>query len=169
MIRKSVLRGSGLFDLAFDRGQRADADLGMRIYLAGACMLLDPEIAVLHHHAPRGGLRVHKARVITYASSRQRLMHRHLPSVSEVYLRRRYFTPRQEWESLWQRAVGTLSSRGSRWRRALKLAIGLVLVPSTLWQMRRRCRQATAMLEKYPSIPRFVDSQVNSPECEAIQ
>ena len=30
MIRKSALAGSGLFDLAYDRGARADADLGMR-------------------------------------------------------------------------------------------------------------------------------------------
>ena len=36
LIRKDALRRSGLFDLAYDRGQRADGDLGMRVYLAGA-------------------------------------------------------------------------------------------------------------------------------------
>ena len=61
MLRKSALRLSGLFDLAYEHGPRADGDLGMRLYLSGARMLLDPEIRVLHHHAPSGGLRTHKA------------------------------------------------------------------------------------------------------------
>jgi glycosyltransferase involved in cell wall biosynthesis len=171
MIRRSTLEKSGLFDLAYDRGQRADADLGMRIYLSGACMLLDPGIAVLHHHAPRGGLRVHKARVITYASSRQRLAHRHLPSVSEIYLARRYFTPRQARESLWHRALGTLSVRGPRWKKALKCVLGLAIMPSTLWHIWRRCRRAAEMLEKYPSIPILGEtkSDANALEYQTIK
>jgi len=55
MVRKSVLEKSGLFDLAYDHGQRADHDLGMRLYMAGEMLVLNPEIQVLHHHAPMGG------------------------------------------------------------------------------------------------------------------
>src|SRR5262249_10423625 len=67
LARVSALTGSGLFDLAYERGARADGDLGMRLYLSGAFMVLDPEISVLHHHAPSGGLRTHRARVVTRA------------------------------------------------------------------------------------------------------
>ena len=85
LARRGVLERSGLFDLAYDHGARADGDLGMRAYLSGAVMLLAPEISVLHHHAPRGGLRTHGARVVTYAGSRRRITLRHLPEVTEIY------------------------------------------------------------------------------------
>ena len=152
MIRREVLRHSGLFDLAYDRGQRADGDLGMRIYLSGALMILHPEISVLHHHAPSGGLRAHKARKITYASSRQRIFQRHLPSVSEIYLVRRYFTPRQLREALWLRVFGTFRVRGSRLRKAAKMLVAFFLLPDTCWRIVRRSRRAAAMLERFPQI-----------------
>ena len=153
LIRKRVLLRSGLFDLAYERRQRADGDLGMRVYLSGAFMVLNPEISVLHHHAPRGGLRTHRARVVTYSSSRSRLFHRHLPSTSEIYLDRRYFTSRQVVEGLWSRALGTLSVRGSYAKKLLKVLVGLISAPHTLWQIRRRYRQATDLLQRYPQIP----------------
>ena len=46
MIRKSLLQDSGLFDLAYDRGQRADHDLGMRLYLNGAFMVRTPQFVL---------------------------------------------------------------------------------------------------------------------------
>ncbi|HVO72020.1 MAG TPA: glycosyltransferase family A protein, partial [Aggregatilineaceae bacterium] len=124
LIRREILDKSGLFDLAYEKMSRADGDLGMRLYLSGAFMLLSPEISVLHHHAPRGGLRKHKARVVTYASSRHSLVQRQLPSVSEIYLAMRYFTPRQVRESLWINAFSTLSARGSKGYRLLKAMMG---------------------------------------------
>jgi hypothetical protein len=68
LIAKDVLARSGLFDLG--HRARAPADLGMRLYLSGCLMVLNPEIKALHHHAPSGGRRTHGAR-ITYASSRK--------------------------------------------------------------------------------------------------
>jgi hypothetical protein len=150
---REVIERSGMFDLAYDHGARADGDLGMRIYLAGAVMMLDPHIDVLHHHAPRGGLRAHGARRITYASSRRHLTHRQLPEVTELYRTLRYFTPRQLRESLWQSAFGTLSAHGSRSRRALKFIVGLTALPGTIWQIRRRLAAARAMCSRYPEIP----------------
>ncbi len=155
LIRKDVLYRSGLFDLAYERGQRADGDLGMRVYLSGALMVLNPNIRILHHHAPRGGLRVHKARVITYASSRKYITHRHLPSVTEIYLAKRYFKPRQVREELWLRALGTLSLRGPWWKRLLKIILGTLLLPDTWWKIRDRYFLATEMLKKFPQIPVF--------------
>lgn len=152
LIRKDVLTRSGLFDLAYDRGQRADGDLGMRVYLSGALMVLNADIHVLHHHAPAGGLRTHRARVITYASSRRSLWQRHLPSVTEIYLGHRYFAPQHVREMLWLRAFGTLSARGSRLRRAAKLIVGLLLLPDTWRQISIRAREAATMSEAYPQI-----------------
>ena len=153
LIHRRVLESAGLFDLAYDRGARADADMGMRIYLHGGYMILNPEISVLHHHAPAGGLRAHKARAITYASSRQSLIQRHLPSKTEIYLAKRYFTPRQVRESLWQRVLGTFSLRGPWWRRGLKILISFLLLPHTWWQIKVLERQADQMLQVYPQIP----------------
>jgi glycosyltransferase involved in cell wall biosynthesis len=148
----SALQGSGLFDLAYERGARADGDLGMRLYLSGAFMVLDPEISVLHHHAPSGGLRTHKARVVTRASSRARLGQRHLPSVTEVYLAKRYFNARQVRESLWHRALGTLRGDGSMTWRLAKMAVGIVLLPDTVLRIRKTAAAADAMLAKFPQI-----------------
>jgi len=152
LARITALAGSGLFDLAYERGARADGDLGMRLYLSGAFMVLDPGISVLHHHAPSGGLRTHKARVITRASSRARLTQRHLPAVTEIYLAKRYFTPRQVREALWHRALGTLRGDGSAARRLAKLVVGAALLPDTFLRIRRTARRAEAMLAEFPQI-----------------
>jgi Glycosyl transferase family 2 len=155
MIHNSVLQQSGLFDLAYERGQRADGDLGMRIYLSGALMVLNPEIQIYHHHAPQGGLRAHKARKITYASSRNNLLVRHLPSVTEVYLAQRYFPPEILKEMLWLRAVGTFRCKGNIFKKALKSIIAGVLLPDTVWKMKKTVAKAKALHNQFPQIPRF--------------
>jgi glycosyltransferase involved in cell wall biosynthesis len=155
LVRREVLKRSGLFDLAYDRMSRADGDLGMRIYLSGAFMVYNPGISVLHHHAPRGGLRTHKARVITYASSRSHLLHRHLPSISESYLEMRYFSIRQQREAQWMRVFGTFAAHGKMYRKLLKVMIGLVLLPDTLLRIRKAYRQAMLMLDKFPQISKL--------------
>ncbi|MGQ9699013.1 MAG: glycosyltransferase family 2 protein, partial [Armatimonadota bacterium] len=153
LVHRDVLAKSGLFDLAYDRGQRADGDLGMRVYLSGEAMVLNPEAWVLHHHAPSGGLRKHKARIVTYASSRKRLTHRNLASVWDIYLAKRYFTHDQVIEMLWLDVLGTFSVRGNRLRKLLKVLIGLACLPHTLVVLRKRSAQADRMLTEYPQIP----------------
>lgn len=153
MIRSELLQRTGLFDLAYDRGSRADGDLGMRAYLSGAVMILNPEISVFHHHAPMGGLRTHKARKITYASSRKSLLERHLPGSTELYLWRRYFNQRQLIEESWMRVLGTLAVRGGVLRRLAKAVIGLAMLPHTCWRIRQSHAAATGMLKIHPSIP----------------
>ncbi len=156
-IKKTVLNSSGLFDLAYDKGQRADRDLGIRIYLSGALMVLNSDISVIHHHAPTGGLREHKARVITYASSRRRLFKRHLPTVSEVYLAKRYYTDVQVREMLWLRVFGTFACHGTPVRKVMKIFVSALLFPHTLYVSVIRCRTADEQLGKYPIIPMLSD------------
>ncbi len=153
LVRREALVHSGLFDLAYDRGQRADADLGMRLSQSGALRVLDGSISAFHHHAPRGGLRVHKARAITYGSSRVKLWHRHVPTVSDLYLSRRYFSDRQVREAMWMAALGTLAGRGSRGFRLVKSLVGLALMPSTVLKISRNDRLARLMFKSYPQIP----------------
>jgi len=156
MVRKSVLEKSGLFDLAYDHGQRADHDLGMRLYMAGEMLVLNPEIQVLHHHAPMGGLREHKARVDTRAESRQEISKYNLPSVSDIYLVKRYYSKRQVKEKLWISVLSTFSLKGSLWKRLIKAFLGFVILPYTVWAINRRARFADEMLEKFPQIPRLL-------------
>ncbi len=145
MIRKKVLERSGLFDLAFNRKQRADGDLGVRVYLSGAQMILNPDISVLHHHASEGGLRQHKARVITYAASRQSLWKRQLPSDSEIYLGLKYFSESQVREFLWLKVLGTFSVRGGRIKKILKIVFALASLPWILVEIKKRVLSAREM------------------------
>ncbi|MEM8997367.1 MAG: glycosyltransferase [Acidobacteriota bacterium] len=160
-LRRDALRGSGLFDLAFDHGARADADLGTRLYLSGALLRLSPSVSVLHHKAPAGGLRQHKARVATYAASRRSFV-RHLPSVTEFYLALRYGGEVAAREVGWQRALGTLKARGPRGRRLAKLAWGMLLLPDTALRIVARARRARRLLVDYPQIPRLPTSPLDT-------
>ncbi len=157
MINRKVLYISGMFDLAYDHGQRADHDLGMRIYLAGEKMVLNPEIKVIHHHAPSGGLREHKARVITYASSRQSYTQRHLLSVSDVYLAMRYFSRRQVDELIWLSVLGSFSRKGSVLQITLKVITSLFLLPHSIYILARNKKLAEKMLKHFPQIPKLDD------------
>jgi hypothetical protein len=75
--------------------------------------------------------------------------------VTEIYLAKRYFTPRQVREALWHRAVGTLRGDGSLAFRLAKAAFATLMLPDTLRQIRRREAQADAMLRDFPQIPPY--------------
>ena len=162
LIRKEILKDSGLFDLAYDRRERADGDLGMRVYLSGRLMMFNPNILIKHDHAETGGLREHGARKITYAASRQSLFIRHLPSVSEIYLGLRYFKSNQVREFLWIKAFGTLSVRGNIIKKGIKFLVGIILLPDTLFRIRHRQSLARQMLREFPKIPKFENQVVSS-------
>jgi glycosyltransferase involved in cell wall biosynthesis len=164
MMRREILRRSGLLDLAYNHRPRADGDLGMRIYLTGACMVLNPAISVLHHHAPAGGLRKHKARTVTYAMSRTSLFHRALAGASEIYLAGRYWPRRHAREMLWQSVLGTFSLRGNRLRRLAKMVVSGALLPLTMWELRSKMATAKEMTRQFPQIPMLEpapDSSIN--------
>jgi glycosyltransferase involved in cell wall biosynthesis len=155
LLRTAALAESGLFDLAFERGERADHDLGTRLYLAGARLGLNPAAAVIHLHSPRGGLRAHKARVVTRSASRASLLTRHLLAPTEAYLWCRHFTAAQAEEAALIRTIGSL--RGDRagmwgWLRAAAM---LILLPDTWRRSRMRLAQGRAMLRDFPNIPTY--------------
>jgi glycosyltransferase involved in cell wall biosynthesis len=157
MLRRAALAKSGLFDRAYDRGELEDGDLGMRLLQSGALLVLNPGIRVFHHHAPRGGLRAHGARVVTYAISRHSLWARRLPAASEIYYLNRYFTPRQVRESLFLLACGTFAVRGSAWKKLAKALIATLQLPSTLLRIRAARIQADVLARSFPAIPMLHD------------
>ncbi len=159
LIRKSVLQKSGLFDLAYDLGQRADHDLGLRLYIKGELMVLNPGTSVLHHHAPMGGLREHKARIDTYAASRRHILKQVLPSVSDLYLNYRYFSSRQVRERIWIDLFGTFSMKGSPLQRLLKGLIAAIALPRNIRIVRQRAEIARQLLRDYPQIPGFLEEK----------
>jgi hypothetical protein len=155
LLRMAALAGSGLFDLAFERGERADHDLGMRLYLSGAQLGLNPAASVVHLHAPRGGLRAHSARVVTRASSRTSLWTRHLLSPTEAYLWVRHFTAEQAEEAVIIRTIATLRGDHSGVRRWLRAAAMFILLPDTWRRNRAQLARGRAMLRDFPIIPDF--------------
>lgn len=155
LLRRACLAKAGLFDLAYDYGQRADGDLGMRLYLAGALMILDPVNCILHHHAPRGGLRIHKARTVTRAMSKNSVWKRNLPSSWDFYLCLRYFDADTLAETSLLGIASTLTCAGASLKRMLRFAVGVCSLPSTLLHIRKARRRAVNMLEIFPQISYF--------------
>jgi GT2 family glycosyltransferase len=160
LLRVAALHGSGLFDLAYEKGERADHDLGMRLYLSGAKLILNPSAAVLHLHAPRGGLRQHKARVVTRSSSRGSVWQRQFLAPTEAYLWARYFDTAQGREAALIRTVSTLRGRGSKARRLARAAAMLALLPDTWRQNKTRLAAGRAMLDNFPAIPTLGKAKV---------
>ncbi|MBP6016367.1 MAG: glycosyltransferase family 2 protein [Candidatus Promineofilum sp.] len=163
LLKIAALARSGLFDLAYEKGERADHDLGMRLYLSGATLVLNPAASVIHLHAPRGGLRQHKARVITRSSSRASVWHRQFLAPTEAYLWARYFDAGQVREALLIRTLGTLRGRGAGWRRWARAVVMLALLPDTWRQNSGRLAAGRAMLARFPSIPDYEPGVIKEP------
>lgn len=153
LLRRDALADSGLFDLAYDRGERADHDLGMRLHLAGRRLVLDPSAEVLHHRAPRGGLRTHDARVATYHGSRSSTTARQRLAPTELYLWRRYYRPDQVHEAIRLRLLGTFSRRGGPLHRGLRVLAQLALLADSRAQIKQAVREADRLAETHPTIP----------------
>lgn len=153
LLRREALCDSGLFDLAYERGERADGDLGMRLYLAGKTLRLNPSASVYHLHAPRGGLRQHEARVTTRSASKASLRQRHLLAPTQGYLWSRYFTPGQVHEALLIRTVSTVRGGPGGLGSAVRALAMIALLPLTWKENSDRLRQGQEMLYEHPTIP----------------
>lgn len=157
MVKREVLSKSGLFDMAYDRGQRADGDLGARVFLSGAKMILNPEISVIHHRAPQGGLRKHNVRKVTYGSSRSIITHRRLPHTTELYFNKRFFSPVQQREYKILTVLGTFSIRGGMLKKVAKICYSLIMLPATVYTISSRDRQASELFKMKLQIPELLD------------
>lgn len=153
MVRRDALDRSGWFDPAFDHGVRADHELGTRLYLSGARMVLSPDIEVVHHRAPSGGLRRTGARRVTNASSRRSIVAREPIAATEIHLWRRHH-PRRVGAAIALRLAGNLVGAGSTGRRFARAVVQALLLPVAAGQAFRAARQADRLAEAHPAPPR---------------
>lgn len=160
MIRRSVLAAAGLFDPTYDRGARADHDLGMRSYLQGNLHVYDPRPQVFHHHAPMGGLRTHGARVRTSANSKSTITLRHLRTATDLYLGYRYYPDDQVHEDLVLSVFGSLFGGGSsRFRQLQRFIVQTALLPDSWAKSKVASREGKKLLGHRPEIPSLGDSR----------
>lgn len=95
LARTALLREVGGFDLHYNRNYRADADLGMRLYLAGAISIITPHARQTSISAPSGGLKTFG----TFDGLRRIGLFKPWPAITQVYYWHRYHTPAQIRES----------------------------------------------------------------------
>lgn len=152
-VRRAALQQSGLFDPVFDRGPRADADIGMRLALSGALILYVPSIRIIHHHAMHGGLRAIGARRVTRASSRSSLTQRNIPAVTQLYLGLRYWDAREVRESILLGLVSGFGHEGSPRQSVGRAAVQLVLLPDSIRKVRSHLSAAQELIRCRPPIP----------------
>jgi glycosyltransferase involved in cell wall biosynthesis len=95
LIKRKLLLRTGFMDMFFNKNIRADHDLAMRCHLEGALMIFNPSATIHHHRAMTGGLRTHKARVVTNSIVKQSLTKFTVPTSSEIYLTKKYYSPYQ--------------------------------------------------------------------------
>lgn len=148
LAKQETLKKSGHFDLAFEKGKRADHDLGMRVYLAGAFMVLNHEIKIKHHRAMQGGLREHGQRKVTHYLSRQKLTAFDMPSVSEVYLWLKYFSNKQVKEKLLIVMIGNGFFAGTLYKKAIRVFLFILEFPFRIFQCVRAYRLAGRIQKK---------------------
>lgn len=146
MIRRSALDLVEGFDPKIDKGVGADHDFGTRLYQHGALILLDPALKTLHLKASSGGLRTHGSRVVTFSSSRKKLLHRRLPHVTEIYSKLKYFPESEVRESLILSVLGTFILKGAWYKKALKVLISFLVLPATLLELHKRKKLVERMI-----------------------
>lgn len=148
LVRRTLLEETGYMDMFFNRTIRADHDLAMRCHMAGALMIHDAGIRVFHHRAPMGGLRTHRARVITRNMSRKSWRVFVGPTASEIYLAAKYFPWPQVRQYLWIKYLGQLSMDGNLFSKGLRLLAFLFYIPRFVREYRIRSREAREALDK---------------------
>lgn len=147
LVNKTLLVKVGGFDIKMDRGQSEDHELGIRLFQAGALILLDPQIRALHIRASSGGLRKSNVRKITRASSHSNIFHFRLLHSTEFYLNLKHFPPQRVKELLNIVLIASLKSQYG-WSVLLKAVFGLMMLPYHYIILRKRFFWAQNTLSK---------------------
>ncbi len=148
LIKRALVNKAGNMNMFFNRNVRADFDLAARCHLLGAFMIFDPSAEIGHHRAPVGGLRAHKARVITNYMSKNMLTKVAKPTSSELYLVRKYFSPLQFKIYVRMKLLNQIVINGSPLKKILRLFVILFNSPSMYTTYKRHLKEATVELNK---------------------
>jgi glycosyltransferase involved in cell wall biosynthesis len=146
LIRKDVLDKTGYMDMFFNKNIRADQDLAMRCHLQGTLMIFNPSATIHHHRAPVGGLRAHKARVVTNFMAKNSITKFVVPTSSELYLVMKYFNTQQFKSFVRIKYFNQLMVNGSIFRKIAKLFVFAFKYPSINKQYRKNLQAAEQAL-----------------------
>lgn len=146
LIRKDVLDKTGYMDMFFNKNIRADQDLAMRCHLYGTLMIFNPSATIHHHRAPVGGLRAHKARVVTNFMAKNSITKFVVPTSSELYLVKKYFTNKQFKNFVRIKYFNQLMVNGSIFRKIAKLFVFAFKYPAISKQYHKNLQAAEKAL-----------------------
>ncbi len=155
IVKKSIFSKIGGYDYAYNKGSRADGDVAVRMNLNGALMILNPNIKIYHHRAPVGGLRSHGQRIITRNMSKKSIYHFQLPSFSEIYLSRRYFSKQQQNEMFSIKNLSLISIDGNPLKKILKFIIFLLKRHTLNKELTATKNRAEQLQNYFPKIPKI--------------
>lgn len=110
-------------------------------------MVLDPQLRSLHLRAGSGGLREHKVRVVTAASSKSSFVKFRLLHLTEIYLNLKYFTKENVRELIIISMFATFRINGSFVKKALKFFTALLYLPLNAFKLSRRYQAAKDMIK----------------------
>ena len=97
--------------------------------------------------------RSHGQRVITRNLSKKNISTFHLPSFSEIYLGKRYFSLDQEKESNAIRTLSMLSIDGGFFKKILKMVVFVFNSKKINKELLEIEANASILLDEYPKIP----------------
>jgi glycosyltransferase involved in cell wall biosynthesis len=155
MARIEALKKTGGFDLNYNRNYRADADMGMRLYLAGTLSMITPHAREVSLSPPTGGLKLFGA---TDGSRNIKLL-RPWPAATQTYYWLRYLTYRQVREALLLNIIASAIPRERRYSALLGEKIMYVFsqiwkLPFRVWGTWQSVRLAQKMLKNGVQIPK---------------
>jgi glycosyltransferase involved in cell wall biosynthesis len=146
LIKRNVLVKTGFMDMFYNKNIRADHDLAMRCHLSGALMVFNPSATIFHHRAPVGGLRAHKARVVTNHMVKHSLSKFTVPTASELYLVKKYYSTAQFKSYVRIKFLNQLFIDGGWVRKFVKTIYFIFKSPSLYKKYKQHLSQATVAL-----------------------
>lgn len=151
LIKTEVVRRVGNMDMFFNRNIRADYDLALRCHESGALMIFDSSALIDHHRAPSGGLRAHKARVVTNAISRQSINKFAEPAVSEIFLVKKHFNVLQYKMFIRIKFFNQLFIKGNSLRKIARILMFGAKLPAIIKRYKANVKLAEQELNRRAS------------------
>jgi len=150
LFKRSLFDKIGGFDLNYDGFHGGDHDFGMRIYMQGGLIILNPLAPRLHFKRQQGGIRAHGAG----HPLRPRSLFSPRPHFSIVYQKMLYYSKRQVREGiLLDIVLGVLPHHRatiSRLKKIILLAKEFLWLPFTFWRVQRSIALAKKLFDKGP-------------------
>lgn len=148
LVKRSLLLIVDGFDVKMDQKQSEDHEIGIRCLKEGALSVKNNQLRIVHLRASRGGLRNHNVRKVTFASSRKNLFQRRFLHSSEIYLNLKHFSKEQVKNLILLNIRGTFIVRGGMVKKIIKILLGFLLLPNTIYKINKKYNLAKKELNE---------------------